>query len=537
MHEPVIKNAQRIEFEINAVENSIIGIDRFIDNQLIERLIGGNEAATTTFIHFSELYPDACICWFDSEIKEHTSNRNLWPGLLNHCLEVRYFPGLQSEMKRLSSLGIVDRTSPFLIPTDECETYPSWLVSAIAGVCHASIIRASRGLVESKSIVKTLLLIGRAGTSSGLCCYSDARLFSQKSAPCDLAVRDQMSTGELAGLVKQLYGTRSLLFWLVGIIIKLHRLPVVGLVKAVSKRSPQMYVDLSRQHQNLNHSISSTADSVEVIIPTLGRPDYLLGAIQCMANQDHPPVRISVVIQDSENEGLHYPDLSDQQCWPFELSIHMVPWIGVCRARNLVIDQLTADWVVFLDDDIRAPRDYLSYLIGVGRSYGVEAVNAFPVEKNLIHKQLDSKPPYPWISFASGVALCSRSLVESTTGFDENMEGIPVEDYEYGVRIRRHGSHVLLTSESKVIHLAARSGGFRSESFPYYSTPKNVPRSLLPLIYSLSKYQSDMIIFGLKLKYSVGELLRQPIWRWPVTIFRLVLQWRAVNKWIAEERN
>jgi glycosyltransferase involved in cell wall biosynthesis len=87
---------------------------------------------------------------------------------------------------------------------------------------------------------------------------------------------------------------------------------------------------------------------VSVVIPTLGRPQQLLRAINSALNQTHRQIEVIVVLDRPDNntqavlKGIDDPRL--------RVILNPQPLNGA-SARNVGVDYATGEWVAFLDDD------------------------------------------------------------------------------------------------------------------------------------------------------------------------------------------
>ena len=97
--------------------------------------------------------------------------------------------------------------------------------------------------------------------------------------------------------------------------------------------------------------------TVSYIIPTMFRQDYTLQLLTDLVSQSYGVTQVVVVdatpVSNRDESLYHHKD------YPFELIVKWQESKGSCRARNEAIDLCTGDYIVFGDDDIRIPSDFI----------------------------------------------------------------------------------------------------------------------------------------------------------------------------------
>ncbi|BDZ44312.1 glycosyltransferase family A protein [Naasia aerilata] len=99
------------------------------------------------------------------------------------------------------------------------------------------------------------------------------------------------------------------------------------------------------------------APVVEVLIPTFGRPAELAVTLAGLAAQDDPPFDVIVSDQSEGDASIDAPAVQAMarvlraQGRGIELTRHL-PRRGLAEHRQFLLDQATADYVLFLDDDV-----------------------------------------------------------------------------------------------------------------------------------------------------------------------------------------
>src|SRR5690606_32091008 len=97
--------------------------------------------------------------------------------------------------------------------------------------------------------------------------------------------------------------------------------------------------------------------TVSYIIPTMSRQDYTLALLADLSAQTHLPLQVVVV--DATPEAERDQNVYDASAYPFVLDIIWQKSKGSCRARNEAIAICRGDYIVFGDDDIRIPSNFI----------------------------------------------------------------------------------------------------------------------------------------------------------------------------------
>ncbi|MFM7901936.1 MAG: glycosyltransferase family 2 protein, partial [Bacteroidota bacterium] len=107
--------------------------------------------------------------------------------------------------------------------------------------------------------------------------------------------------------------------------------------------------------------------SVSYIIPTMMRQSMTLQLLHDLANQTYPPTE--VIIVDATPEQERSSGVYQQTESPFQLKVIWQTSKGSCRARNEGIEQAKGDYIVFGDDDIRLPKDFIENHVRFMQTY------------------------------------------------------------------------------------------------------------------------------------------------------------------------
>jgi glycosyltransferase involved in cell wall biosynthesis len=210
---------------------------------------------------------------------------------------------------------------------------------------------------------------------------------------------------------------------------------------------------------------------VSYIIPTMMRQDFTLNLLNDLAKQTYTPTQ--VVIVDATPENQRDESLYNTNNYPFELIVKWQTSKGSCRARNEGIELSTGDYIVFGDDDIRVPNNYIENHIRFLQTYNGDACNGLDIRAD--HQKqdlndLDEKlRKFGTKRYLSGAAqlynnannCVKREFVSKLVGNDVNYDGGYGEDNDFGLSLTKIGVVVLQNPFSTNLHLKPPIGGYR----------------------------------------------------------------------------
>ncbi len=225
--------------------------------------------------------------------------------------------------------------------------------------------------------------------------------------------------------------------------------------------------------------------SISVIIPTYGREGPLKNSIADVLKQDYPDFEVIVVDQTQQ----HTPRVEAylrQQANLGKIRWFCVRWANLPGARNYGVRRAKGDILLFIDDDVQIPPDYLA---AHARNYQRLAVGAVAGRVFDRMKLADAKPgleieDLPPEASDPGIAWYHLDLVHtvkpqrviSARGcnmsyrreiftkyniwFDERFRGSAVrEESDFCLRIRKTGYQIWYDPEASLVHLGEETGG------------------------------------------------------------------------------
>lgn len=116
----------------------------------------------------------------------------------------------------------------------------------------------------------------------------------------------------------------------------------------------------------------SSLPSLSIVVATWRRPDHLARLLEALSGQTVAHDLFEVIVVDNDSESLYPIRALCESQGNHSISIRYLhhPESGISYARNRGIDEARTDWIVFLDDDVIPPLDYVQQvltLISTGR--------------------------------------------------------------------------------------------------------------------------------------------------------------------------
>lgn len=196
------------------------------------------------------------------------------------------------------------------------------------------------------------------------------------------------------------------------------------------------------------------APDYAVVIPTIGR-DSLDALLADLAAQHDPRPREVVVVDDRR---VRAQPLDVPEALPAGVRVRVVPGFGrgPAAARNLGWRLCTAEWIAFLDDDVRLPA---------GWSAALAADLCLPDDVAGSQARLDvplpaDRAPTDWERNVAGLTCARwatadmafrRAALDDVVGFDTRFPRAYREDADLALRLRRRGWR-LVTGRRTTIH-------------------------------------------------------------------------------------
>jgi succinoglycan biosynthesis protein ExoM len=119
--------------------------------------------------------------------------------------------------------------------------------------------------------------------------------------------------------------------------------------------------------------------SISICIATYRRPERLDALLSDVAAQKLLPVEVVVVDNDAAGSAGPVVERHRSRRPPFQLHYEIQPERSIAITRNRTVALASGDWLAFIDDDERAPREWLERLMSAVERFRADGVLG-PVE-------------------------------------------------------------------------------------------------------------------------------------------------------------
>ena len=470
-------------------------------------------------------FPDEILVWCHSSLEEQL-NVSAIEKLFHHKkLMLSYNPSEISYLDK--SIGYVD-SSPFVRVNYEV-FFATWQMSSWVGVVHASVLNAIKNeVVFDNNFDYFLISLAKLGMQKGLLCSSEPSLL--KNIPEIPSIKASRFT--LFRFVKQHYKTRWIFLLSFNLIVFERKFPVLPfLLSFFYKNRTKTNLDLDAIEVQSSRIVIDKA-TIDVIIPTIGRRNYLYDVLQDFSKQTVLPNKIIIVEQNPIEGSESELDYLTNENWPFEIQHTFIHQAGACNARNIALQQTTSEWVFLADDDIRIANNFIQKTLEAINKYGVKAATLKCYQNGENNKE---KTVFQWFTFGSG---CSFVFGESLKSCKFNMgyEFGYGEDGDFGMQLRHKGCDVLYLPEPEILHLKAPVGGFRTKPVLQWQNdsiqPKPSPTIMLYQILHNTDAQTNSYKTTLFFKFYRLQTIKNPL-KYYINFQK---QWRSSVFWANELR-
>jgi glycosyltransferase involved in cell wall biosynthesis len=466
------------------INNKITSVTT-LDNQKIEfdyqwTIAAGLQEIATQF-------PDKKIVWCHSDVKEQLDLESI-KTLFHHDKMMLAFSSTQHNFFD-SKIGYVEES--LFINVNKKVTYPTWQMSSLVGIIHASVLNAlNDNIVCDADFDYYLSSVAKVGMPLGLLCYSEPKLLKVgkvKNVP-------NANIYALFRFVKQHYKTRWVFLLLMNLMVYERKFPALPFLFAL------FFKKRSNERINFdNITVQSTREmidkrTIDVIIPTIGRKGYLYDVLSDLKSQNHLPENVIIVEQNPEQGSKSELDYITKEKWPFLIKHIFTHQAGACNARNIALSKVESEWVFFADDDIRIAEDFIHKTLLNTEKLGSKAVSMSCLQKE---EKQNFKNVFQWGSFGSGCSFVAKETLNNCN-FNMAYEFGFGEDSDFGMQLRNQGNDVLYLPEPEILHLKAAVGGFRTKPVLLWQKDRIQPKPSPTVMLYLILYNTQEQLKGYK---------------------------------------
>lgn len=479
------------------------------------------EAIAHGLLQLAIQFPKSKLVWCHEAYREYLNLDDIEQLFHHHKMMLSYNP---SDCNYLGSkIGYVE-DSPF-INVNKKVSYPTWQMSSLVGVIHASVLLLFKGKIKLGSDFDYYLnSIAKVGMPLGLLCYSEPKLLDK--AP--IKTTSNASVFTLFKFVKQHYKTRWVFLLLLNMMVYEFRLPFLAFIYALFfKNRDKLSISLASIPVQSNKSVVQKT-TIDVIIPTIGRRQYLYDVLQDLTKQTHLPINVIIVEQNPQEKNISELDFLHNEVWPFVIKHTFTHQAGACNARNLALSQVESEWVFMADDDIRIDSNYVEKGFQIIDGFGVFAVTFGCYEPNYQkHRKIINF--IQWSSFGSGCSMVNTKAMGKLQ-YDVTLEFGYGEDADFGMQLRKHGVDIIYAPMPEILHLKAPIGGFRTKSNLAWHGDKIQPKPSPTVLLNKLSHQTREQVFGYKtilfFKFYQFQPIKNPIRylmhyrkQWDISVF------------------
>ncbi len=114
--------------------------------------------------------------------------------------------------------------------------------------------------------------------------------------------------------------------------------------------------------------------TVSVCIATYRRLDRLAAVLDDLSRQTLLPMEIVVVDNDADGSAAAVVEAHRRTSPPLALHYAIQPLKNIALTRNRTVEMAAGEWIAFIDDDERAPPDWLARLDAAATAYAADGV-------------------------------------------------------------------------------------------------------------------------------------------------------------------
>lgn len=216
-----------------------------------------------------------------------------------------------------------------------------------------------------------------------------------------------------------------------------------------------------------------SAPELSIVIPTHNRRESLRRLLQSLERQTVPPERFEVIaVDDGGSDGT--ADELERQSYPFAMRVLRTKGIGPAPARNLGADASEARYILFLDDDLEAGPALIAEHLAAHSRTGAIAVtgpylpNPYPTRnpyailtrnwwEDTFRAMRLPGHRFTYQDVLSGNVSVPRETFVSIGRFHEGFREFRAEDWEFGMRLIRHGIPIVHAPAAAAVHYETAS--------------------------------------------------------------------------------
>ena len=466
-------------------------------------------------------FPQSKIVWCNEELQDYLNLKEIEAIFHHNKMMLSYCPEEMDFLGR--KIGYVEE-SPF-IKINKKVSYPTWQMSSIVGVVHASLLLQIKDKIKMDANFDYYLnSVAKVCMPLGLFCYSEPKLLSAYGG---VVVYKETTIYTLFKFVKQHYKKRWQVLLFLNLILFENQFPLLPFVFSLfykTRKNNNLNLNSIHVQSNLKNTIDKTID---VIIPTIGRKKYLYDVLCDLRNQNHLPKNVIIIEQNPSPNSESELDYLTTEKWPFIIKHTFTHQAGACNARNIALGKVLSGWVFLADDDIRIEVDFIKQAI--------ENIDIFGGKAAIFNCLLKEKKNYfTTISqttiFGSGCSIIKK-IDSKKISFNKCLEFGYGEDTDFGLQLRNYGVDVIYFPKPSILHLKAPIGGFRTKIVLPWEKERIQPKPSPTIMYVKQKYDCKEQIRGYKTVLFIKLLINNGLLNLFQFLFSFQKKWKVSLYW------
>lgn len=465
-------------------------------------------------------YPSEFVIWHCEEASQVLNVEKL-SELFHHKKMMLSYNPLQNNFLG-DVIGLVD-LSVFIKINKEVR-YPTWQMSTLVGGVHASVINTLSSKITFDSDFEYFLnSMAKLAMPLGLFCYSEPKLLKNKVE----VKKTSSSLFTVFKFVKQHYKISWLFLLLLNLLIYNKKIAFIPFLRSLFYTKRKLSSTILNKIDVSCITKGSTQQTIDVIIPTIGRKQYLYDVLKDLSNQTLLPKNVIIVEQNPDKNSVSDLNYITDEDWPFIIKHKFTHQTGACNARNIALEETISDWVFLADDDIRFEQSFLKDCIYNVEKYNQEAITLACLRLN---DKKTTGEPLQWGAFGSGCSFVNRNVLKGLK-FNMQYEFGFGEDAEFGMQLRNNGTDIMYCYSPSLLHLKAPIGGFRTKHIHPWDVEKVLPKPSPTVMLFETTNKTQNQIFGYKTLLFIKYYSRQKI-KNPFSYFKMLQkQWNISKQW------
>ena len=412
-----------------------------------------NRNIVTVLLDFADRFKYEILVWCDESERSNLNITQIEKLFHHKKFLFSYNPTSENYFDR--RLGYIEDSLYIKINKDV--KYPTWQMSSAVGAVHASVLNACKNNLNAKDNFDYFLnSFARRAIMVGLFCYSEPKLLLQKKAS---KLKAKSNIYELFKFAKQHYRIRWVFLLLFNLLLFEKKFPLLPFLTSFFYKKRNFNPELLNEIPlNSNKKIIELG-TIDVLIPTIGRKEYLLNVLNNLEAQTHLPKNVIIIEQNPDLNSQSDLDFIQNKKWPFIIKHHFTHQTGACNARNIGLPMIESEFAFLADDDIVFENNLLEKAMQTFKTTGNEV---FLIACHLKSQTILPQSPVQFPIFGAGHAFVKSSCIKNLR-FNMGFEFGFGEDADFGMQLRNNGYDVLYISTTTILHLKAPIGGFRTK--------------------------------------------------------------------------